>query len=147
MKTTKNINRKALCDEICTLLGYKTWEIKKVACTGDWAGCYDYSLKFDDGKELYICTSIDTFEINISEMIAGFKRTSKEGFKRGDMVKMKKSGTVARVASVGSEIEGYGTMLYLMDETQGPQDRRFVEYYNIICTSKTVTKIDNEPTL
>ena len=63
---------KALCDELCTLLGYNTWEIKKDACTGKFAGSYDYSLKFEDGKELYICTRKDLFEINVTELIDGF---------------------------------------------------------------------------
>ena len=131
-------NRKALCDELCTLLGYKAWEIKKDACTGKFAGSYDYSMKFEDGKELYICTRKDLFETNVSELIDGFKRTSKEGYKHGDMVKTKNSGRLAKVMRVGTVCEGYGTMLYLKEEGVAPKDNRFVEIHNLICSAVEV---------
>lgn len=131
-------NRKALCDELCTLLGYKAWEIKKDACTGKFAGSYDYSMKFEDGKELYICTRKDLFETNVSELIDGFKRTSKEGYKHGDMVKTKNSGRLAKVMRVGTVCEGYGTMLYLKEEGVAPKDNRFVEIHNLICSADEV---------
>ena len=131
-------NRKALCDELCTLLGYKAWEIKKDACTGKFAGSYDYSMKFEDGKELYICTRKDLFETNVSELIDGFKHTSKEGYKHGDMVKTKNSGRLAKVMRVGTVCEGYGTMLYLKEEGVAPKDNRFVEIHNLICSADEV---------
>lgn len=137
-KAASKNTRKALCDELCALLGYKAWEIKKDACTGKFAGSYDYSLKFEDGKELYICTRKDLFETNVTELIDGFKRTSKEGYKHGDMVKTKNSGRVAKVMRVGTVCEGYGTMLYLKEEGVAPKDNRFVEIHNLICSADEV---------
>lgn len=155
MKTTKyqnieskNAGRKAasmnkrteLCNELCRLLGYQTWEIVKRPCTGDWAGYMDYSLKFEDGKELYISTGtgVKSFDNGVSEEIEGYKRISREGYKSGDYVRMKKSGNIVRVVRVGLEMSDGSTVIYLYDDHMKPSDSRYVERHNIISETANV---------
>ena len=144
-KAASKNTRKALCDELCALLGYQTWKIKTQAGSRDWAGIYDYSLVFDDGKELFISTSSrkDLFDIQVRELIDGFKRTSKEGIKPGDWVKTN-SGRVAKVVRVSKEWEDHCAMLYLKESGVAPRNDGYVEYYNLICTADEVTIITDE---
>ena len=137
-------SRKELCDELCRLLGYKTWEIEKCAYKGRARGPYEYSLKFEDGKTLFICAHKELFDPFVSELIDSFKRTSKEGYKRGDVVKTK-SGRVARVVRVGFKDEKYATMLYLAEElTCVRRDEYRVKYYDMICTADEVELITED---
>lgn len=144
-KAASKNTRKALCDELCALLGYKTWKIKTQAGSRDWAGIYDYSLVFDDGKELFISTSSrkDLFDIQVRELIDGFKRTSKEGIKPGDWVKTN-SGRVAKVVRVSKEWEDHCAMLYLKESGVAPRNDGYVEIHNLICAADEVTIITDE---
>ena len=144
-KAASKNTRKALCDELCTLLGYQTWEIKTQAGSRDWAGIYDYSLVFDDGKELFISTSSrkDLFDIQVRELIDGFRRTSKEGIKPGDWVKTS-SGRVAKVVRVSKECGDHCAMLYLKESGVAPRNDGYVEIHNLICAADEVTIITDE---
>lgn len=66
---------KALCDELCALLGHKSWTKTGSRCTGKWAGTTDYSLTWEDGTRMFVSNGMTYFEKEVSETIDMLKRT------------------------------------------------------------------------
>lgn len=69
----------ALCNELCALLGHRSWMKEGSRCTGKWAGTTDYSLRWDDGTRMYISNGMSYFEEKVKNTVEMLKRTrSKE---------------------------------------------------------------------
>ena len=69
----------ALCNELCALLGHKSWTKEGSRCTGKWAGTTDYSLRWDNGERMFISNGMTNFEEQVREEVEMLKRTrSKE---------------------------------------------------------------------
>ena len=65
----------ALCDELCALMGHKSWTKTGSRCTGKWAGTTDYSLTWDNGERMFISNGMTYFEKNVRETVEMLKRT------------------------------------------------------------------------
>lgn len=77
--------QKALCDELCALLGHKSWTKTGSRCTGKWAGTTDYSLLWEDGTGMFISNGMTYFEKVVSETIDMLKRTRNKENQRAMM--------------------------------------------------------------
>ena len=64
------------CEKLANLFDSEFLEVTKEACRGKYAGSYDYSIKFKNGVELFICNGFKYFESHIDDKIRIF-----EGFK------------------------------------------------------------------
>jgi len=66
MENTNNINI------LCKLYGKEFDSISKRACTGDWRGTTDYSIKFKDGSTKFISNGMkyfnDTLQKEVDEL-------------------------------------------------------------------------------
>jgi len=68
-----------LCNELCALMGHKSWTKEGSRCTGKWAGTTDYSLRWDNGERMFISNGMYYFEERVRETVEMIKRTrSKE---------------------------------------------------------------------
>jgi len=65
---------KALCDEMCALMGHKSWTKVGSPCTGKWAGTTDYSLRWEDGQEMFVNNGMYGFKSRLTEAVEGLKR-------------------------------------------------------------------------
>lgn len=83
--TTMRKKTTMLCDELCKLLGHKTWTKTKSACTGKWAGTWDYFLRWEDGTEMFVSNGMYGFEKTVEETIDMLKRTRKPEYQKAIM--------------------------------------------------------------
>ena len=83
--TTMRKKTTMLCDELCKLLGHKTWTKTKSACTGKWAGTWDYFLRWEDGTEMFVSNGMCGFEKTVEETIDMLKRTRKPEYQKAIM--------------------------------------------------------------
>lgn len=65
---------KALCDELCALMGHKSWTKVGRRCTGKWAGTTDYSLQWEDGREMFVTNGMYGFKTRVAETVTMLKR-------------------------------------------------------------------------
>ena len=65
----------ALCDELCALMGHKSWTKEGSRCTGKWAGTIDYSLRWDNGERMFISNGMSGFEETVEKTVEMLKRT------------------------------------------------------------------------
>ena len=72
---TMNKRQTALCDELCALLGHKSWIKVGRRCTGKWSGTTDYSLIWEDGTGMFISNGMSYFDKGVSDTIDMLKRT------------------------------------------------------------------------
>ncbi|MBO4499150.1 MAG: hypothetical protein J5732_02725 [Bacteroidaceae bacterium] len=70
-----NKKQTALCNELCALLGHKSWTKAGRRCTGKWSGTTDYSLIWEDGTGMFISNGMSYFDTGVSETIDMLKRT------------------------------------------------------------------------
>lgn len=70
-----NKKQTALCDELCALLGHKSWTMTGRRCTGKWSGTTDYSLTWEDGTGMFISNGMSYFDKGVSDTIDMLKRT------------------------------------------------------------------------
>lgn len=75
----------ALCDELCSLLGHKSWTKVGQRCTGKWAGTTDYSLRWEDGTRMFISNGMSYFEEVVRETVEMLKRTRDKDNQRAIM--------------------------------------------------------------
>lgn len=64
-----------LCNELCALLGHKSWTKVGRRCTGKWAGTTDYSLQWEDGTTFFVTNGMTYFEKTVKETVDMLKRT------------------------------------------------------------------------
>ena len=64
-----------LCNELCALLGHRSWTKEGSRCTGKWAGTTDYSLRWDDGTSMFISNGMTYFEERVKETVEMVRRT------------------------------------------------------------------------
>lgn len=64
----------ALCNELCGLMGHKTWRKCGQRCTGSWHGTTDYFLAFEDGTRIFISNGMGGFEQSLLQNIENMKR-------------------------------------------------------------------------
>lgn len=72
---TMNKRQTALCDELCALLGHKSWIKVGRRCTGKWSHTTDYSLIWEDGTGMFISNGMSYFDKGVSDTIDMLKRT------------------------------------------------------------------------
>ena len=65
----------ALCDELCALMGHKSWTKTGTRCTGKWAGTTDYWLTWENGERMFITNGMTYFEEKVRETVEMIKRT------------------------------------------------------------------------
>lgn len=74
-----------MCDELCTLLGHKSWTKTGERCTGKWAGTTDYSLRWEDGTRMFISNGMSYFEKVVRDNVEMLKRTRNKDNQRAIM--------------------------------------------------------------
>lgn len=65
----KTEKRKAKMNQLAELFGAKSGEKIGSSCSGKWAGTTDYSVKFDNGNELFISNGMKDFDKKLDYLL------------------------------------------------------------------------------
>jgi len=97
----------ALCDELCALLGHKSWIKTGRRCTGDWTSTTDYSLQWEDGKQVFVTNGMRYFKERVAETVTTLKRVRSAEYQQAVMEVLLEWQTVDARLSREYGVNGY----------------------------------------